>query len=128
MGSRESARAPRRRVRTLVSPWQFRYCYESGRKVVARHSVIFLRAPAERDELRVGVVASRKVGGAVRRNRARRLLREAARALAPRWLDRNTWVVLLAKASIVDRSAGEVQDDIERVLLESGVLAPKNIE
>jgi ribonuclease P protein component len=128
MGSRESARAPRRRLRTLVAPWQFRYCYQEGRKVVTRHSVVFMRAPAELDGLCVGVVASRKVGGAVRRNRARRLLREAARALAHRWIDRNTWVVFVAKASIIDRSAREVQDDIERALVESGALAAKNIE
>jgi len=128
MDSIESPRPPRRRVSSLPLPWQFRYCYDGGRKLVTRHAVVFLRTPAQPDGLRVGVVASRKVGGAVRRNRAKRLLRESARALAHRWIDRDMWVVLVAKASIVDRSLIEVRDDIERALLESGVLEAKNIE
>jgi len=127
MGPGESARSPRRRVRTLVSPWQFRYCY-AGRKITTRHAVVFLRAPARPEGLCVGVVASRKVGGAVRRNRAKRLLREAARALAQRWIDRDTWAVLVAKASIADRSAGEIQEEIERALVAEGVFEAKQIE
>jgi hypothetical protein len=55
-------------------------------------------------------------------------LREAARALAHRWIDRNTWVVFVAKASIVDRKAREVQDDIERALAEGGAFEAKKIE
>ena len=128
MDSNESPRPPRRRVRSLPLPWQFRYCYDGGRKLVTRHAVVFLRTPAQPDGLRVGVVASRKVGDAVRRNRSKRLLREAARALAHRWIDRDMWVVLVARASIVDRSSIEVRDDIERALLDNGVLEAKNIE
>ena len=79
MGPRESARSSRRRLRTLQHAWQFRRCYDSGRKLVANHTVIFLFSPPEPDGLRVGVVASKRVGGAIKRNRAKRLLREAAR-------------------------------------------------
>lgn len=70
----------------------------------------------------MGVVASRKVGGAVKRNRAKRLLRQGARRIAEKWIDRHIWVVLVAKASIVDARAGEIEDDIERALVQSGAL------
>ena len=119
MDSSESTRSPRRRVRPLPQPWQFRYCYEGGRKIVTRYAVVFVRAPHEPDALRIGVVASRKVGGAVRRNRARRLLREAARALLPRWQDRSLWVVFVARESINDRSAEEVRAELERALIQN---------
>jgi len=116
MDSTGSTRGPRRRVRTLPLPWQFRYCYDGGRKIVTRYAVIFLRAPADPDGLRVGVVASRKVGGAVQRNRAKRLLRETARFLAPHWPDESLWIVFVARESINGRGVYEVQEDIERAI------------
>ncbi|HET6462322.1 MAG TPA: ribonuclease P protein component [Candidatus Krumholzibacteria bacterium] len=123
MGSTGSTRGPRRRVRTLPLAWQFRYCYDGGRKIVTRYAVIFLRTPVDPDGLRVGVVSSRKVGGAVQRNRARRLLRETSRFLAPRWPDESLWIVFVARESINGRSVYEVQEDIERTLSANGVIA-----
>lgn len=120
MDSSESPRSPRGRVRPLPQAWQFRYCYDGGRKIVTRYAVVFMRAPMESDGVRIGVVSSRKVGGAVKRNRARRLLREAARSLVPRWHHRSLWVVFVARESINERSAGEVRDDIARALDENG--------
>ena len=118
----DSARGTRRRARTLTHAWQFRRCYDSGTKLVARHAVIFLHRAESPDGIRVGVVASRKVGGAVKRNRAKRLLRQGARRIAEKWIDRHIWVVLVAKASIVEARAAEIEDDIERVLANSGAL------
>ena len=117
-----AAHAKRRRLRTLTHAWQFRRCYDSGKKLVARHAVIFLHRAEAADGVRVGVVASKKVGGAVKRNRAKRLLRQSARRVAPKWNDRHIWVVLVAKASIVEARAAEIEDDIERVLIASGEL------
>jgi ribonuclease P protein component len=108
-------------MRSLPLPWQFRYCYEGGRKIVTPFAVVFLRAPLESDGVRVGVVASRKVGGAVKRNRARRLLREAARPLVPRWQNHSIWVVFVARESINRRNAQEVREEIERALMQNEV-------
>lgn len=118
----DSVRGTRRRARTLTHAWQFRRCYDAGTKLVARHAVIFLHRAEPPDGVRVGVVASRKVGGAVKRNRAKRLLRQGARRIAQKWIDRHIWVVLVAKASIVEARAGEIEDDIERALVQSGEL------
>ena len=62
---------------------------------------------------RVGYTASRKVGGAVQRNRAKRRLRAAvALKLAPRV--QSGWdFVLIARANTVDRNWQELLTDIE---------------
>jgi len=103
-------------VRTLPLPWQFRYCYDGGRKIVTRYAIVFMRTPADPDGVRVGVVASRKVGGAVQRNRARRLLRETARSFVHRWHNESLWIVFVARESINGRNAQEVREDIERTM------------
>ncbi len=64
------------RVRSLSGRKAFQETYEQGVKRVGRLLVVYLMA-TEEDEM--AVVASRKVGDAVRRNRAKRLLREALR-------------------------------------------------
>ena len=113
----------RKRLQTLQQSGQFRTCYAHGRKVVCDHAVIFYHTVRGNESgLQVGVVASKRVGNAVRRNRAKRLLREAARHVADRLNDRNLWVVLVAKSSIVERSAADVRRDIERGLAKAGIL------
>lgn len=68
------------RWRSLTRNSQFQKVYREGVKRIGRLLVVYL-LPA--DEYARGIVASRKVGGAVRRNRAKRLLREAMAAGLP---------------------------------------------
>jgi ribonuclease P protein component len=123
MDSMGSTRPPGRRVRSLPLPWQFRFCYDGGRKIVTRYAIVFMRAPADPGGLRVGVVASRKVGNAVKRNRARRLLRETARSLAPRWQNESLWIVFVARQSINGHNARDVREDIEQSMSAGGAFA-----
>jgi ribonuclease P protein component len=58
--------------------------------------------------LRVGFVASRKVGGAVSRNRAKRLLREVFRRRGPA-VARSLDLVLVARGAILDADYAEVE-------------------
>jgi ribonuclease P protein component len=61
---------------------------------------------------RVAVVASRRVGTAVRRNRAKRLLREAAARVS--WRDGRD-VVLVAKAECARVRMGDVHRELARL-------------
>ena len=64
--------------RSLTRRRDFREAFDAGRKLVGRTCVLYL-LPAEDDAK--AVIASRKVGGAVKRNRAKRLLRDMLQAV-----------------------------------------------
>jgi len=72
-------------------------------------------------EARYGLTASRKVGSAVTRNRARRRLRAAAEKVLPRSAAGGYDYVLIARASTVDRSFGALVEDLETALKRLGL-------
>lgn len=90
-----------------------------GRPIRARRLVVYL-GPAGRPP-GAAFVASGRVGNAVRRNRARRVMREAWRALAPR-LREPADAVLVARPEIAGVRASELTEEVEEVLSRAGVL------
>ena len=62
---------------------------------------------------RLGFTASRKVGGAVQRNRARRRLRAAAAAVMPAHAAHGMDYVLVARAETVSRAFSGLLGDLE---------------
>jgi len=70
---------------------------------------------------RLGLVVSKQVGGAVERNRAKRLIREAVniRALVPGWD-----VVVIARPGIRGAKCQDVERELCRLLSKAGVVGP----
>ncbi len=56
---------------------EFERVYRQGRSTANRHLVLYAFPNATTERSRLGLSVSRKVGGAVERNRVKRLLREA---------------------------------------------------
>jgi ribonuclease P protein component len=94
--------------------------YDEG-KSWAHPLLVLLVHPNDVGLTRVGVTASRKVGGAVERNRAKRLLREAARHLYPE-LETKGWdVVLVARPKLVEAKEKEVEKALASLLNRAGL-------
>jgi ribonuclease P protein component len=78
-----TARSPRRGRGRLSRSAEFERVYRQGRSVADRHLVVYAFPNESVDRPRLGLSVSRKVGGAVERNRVKRLLREAFDELEP---------------------------------------------
>jgi len=73
--------------------------------------------PAERNICRVGFTASRKVGGAVERNRAKRRLRALAAAVLPLLGRQGHDYVLVAKTATISRPFAALMQDLSRAVI-----------
>ncbi len=103
---------------------QFLHVAGAGRKWVAP-GLILQVCPHEADEavdVRVGFTVSRKVGGAVVRNRARRRLRQAAERVMPDQAAGARDYVLIGRRSTIERPFEDLVADLETALARLGAL------
>lgn len=108
--------APRRR-RRLSRSGEFDRVYREGDSIANRHLVLysFVRGDESEREVRLGVSAGRKVGGAVERTRVKRALREAFWALTE-LLPQGCDFVVVARPPIAELVAREGTPGVERAL------------
>jgi ribonuclease P protein component len=91
--------------------------FRSGRSHAGRELVLYVFPRGEDSEPRLGLSVSRKVGGAVDRNRVKRLLREAF-ALESSRLPRGTDAVVVARTGARALAEREGMAGIRRALSE----------
>ena len=92
-----------------------------GRKWAAAGLVLQMaQTPPEKvaqpDEVRAGFTVTKKVGNAVVRNRAKRRLREAARAVLPLYGARGCDYVLIGREATLTRPFSSLIEDLKQAL------------
>ena len=87
----------------------------------ARGAVVIQALPREGDApshgIGVGFTATKKIGGAVERNRAKRRMREAARSILPLHGLNGHDYVLIARQGAITRPWARLLDDVESALI-----------
>lgn len=94
---------------------------QEGQRAVCGCLIANWRQLPVNTQSRVGIVTSRKLGNAVARSRARRLLREAFRVHQHDFA-RPVDLVLVARQSIVGHGLAEVEKDFLTTLRRAGLL------
>ena len=86
---------------------------------VARGAVVVQRRDRADDDstIRAGFTATKRVGGSVARNRARRRLREAVRRLLPQVGRPGSDYVFIARGGTTTRAWDRLLDDVKSALL-----------
>jgi ribonuclease P protein component len=115
----------RRKRRRLSRSGEFERVYREGRSHASRHLVVYAFPRAEDDgEPRLGVSVGRKLGGAVERNRIKRLLREAFWANAESLRPGHDFVIVARPpAGELAKDGGEaaIENALRSVLVEAGL-------
>jgi ribonuclease P protein component len=96
---------------------EFERVYRQGRSVANRHLVLYTFPNPSAQRARLGLSVSRKVGGAVQRNRVKRLLREAF-AHVEAGLKPGQDVVVVARPGVAELTEREGLAGVEESLAE----------
>jgi ribonuclease P protein component len=91
--------------------------FRNGRSHAGRELVLYVFPRGEQGPTRLGLSVSRKVGGAVERNRVKRLLREAFAAESSR-LPSGTDAVVVARSDVRQLAEREGLAGVRRALVE----------
>ena len=81
---------------------------------------VVVQARPRADETRhigVGFTATKRIGGAVERNRAKRRMREAARAVLPEFAAPGVDYVIIARGGVLTRPWARLLDDVKSALI-----------
>jgi len=104
----------------LTSKGDFDRVMEAGQRVTRPEFVLYHRAREAPDVPRIGFAVGRRIGGAVVRNRTRRVLREGVRALVPRLVPCD--IVIVARPPVVGSGALDLVSALTDATARAGLL------
>lgn len=100
---------------------EFARLRNEGKSVHGKFMVLRVLRRDDATPARIGIITSRRVGGAVFRNRVRRRLRELVRVDRPR-LAPNFWMVLIARPYAAEAKFQALREEWRALAKSGGVL------
>ncbi len=107
------------KITSLTENYEFQRAYKKSVPLYGRYIVLYARKN-NYNCIRLGITATKKIGKACKRNRARRLIFEAFR----RMYDSMTGgfdIVIVAKASITEATYFDVFEEMKRLVMKAGL-------
>ena len=105
----------------LCRAGEFARLKRDGQSFHGKLMVLSVLAAGEEKESRIGLITSRRVGGAVVRNRVRRRLREIVRAARPQ-LKAGVWLALIARQAAARATFQALRDEWTQLAQRSSIL------
>lgn len=89
----------------------FKRVYEQGKKIESSSFVLYVDSDSKRQYCRLGIIASKKVGNAVKRNRCKRLVRELFRRNKEQFPPGSD-VIVIVKRDMVGKQYAELEEEL----------------
>ncbi|RJP19389.1 MAG: ribonuclease P protein component [Candidatus Abyssobacteria bacterium SURF_5] len=106
------------RARRLHKQHEFQKIYRAGHREASRYLTIYA-CPAEGRRGKLGIVAGKRLGKAVKRNKIRRALKEIVRLNQHRILEKNDLIIII-KPPALDLPHHELAEQLFQLLRKSG--------
>lgn len=113
-----------KKIRVIKQNCVFARLYKKGTSIVCPTFVCYIRR-RKGEGVFLGLTASKKIGGAVERNRAKRVLRVAARYLKDKGLS-GVEMLLCARGKTPFVKSDRVCRELYKALIDSGFLSKEN--
>lgn len=108
------------KTRRIINNNEYRLVYKHGKYEVGRLCVLY-RMPVAKQKTHIGFVTGKKVGGAVQRNRARRLMKEVYR-LNQHQIREGYHIVIVGRGPLKDATYERAEKEILYLLRKSKLL------
>ena len=101
------------KIIAIKENYLFSKLYSKGKKASGKYIVVYALRNYKTADTRLGITTGKKIGKAVQRSRARRLIRESFRLLcAENAWKKPWWIVAVARSSIAEK--GIKMDDVRK--------------
>ena len=108
-----------KRYMSIKENRDFKRLYYRGKSFVDGAFVMYI-AKGRKQQNRIGITVGKKIGGAVKRNRAKRLIRAAFSAVADSIFEGYDFVFVV-RSRLLEQKSYQVADSMERILKAAGV-------